>query len=151
MRIAFSERELDVMTVLWDAGPAPVAQVRAGLAERGIAVTHNTVLTMLRILEDKGRVGREAAGRGHVYRALVSREDAGTSALARLTETVFGGSAARLLAHLARDPRLTHDEVRRLRRLLDDRLGAPDPGVSKPSAHAAEPGHEDHSTNGGAA
>lgn len=123
MRIAFSERELDVMTVLWDAGPAPVAQVRAGLAERGIVVTHNTVLTMLRILEEKGRVAREAVGRGHVYRALVSREDAGTSALARLTETVFGGSAARLLAHLARDPRLTPDEVRRLRRLLDDRLG----------------------------
>ena len=97
-----------------DRGPGTVAQVRAGLAARGVAVTHNTVLTMLRILEDKGRVGREPAGRAHVYRALVAREDAGTSALARLTDTVFGGSAARLMAHLARDPRLTRDEVRRL-------------------------------------
>ena len=126
MRIAFSERELDLMAVLWDAGPATVAEVRDGLAARGIRVSHNTVLTILRILEDKGRVAREPAGRGHRYRALVAREAAGESALARLTATVFGGSAARLLTHLAADPRLSGEEVRQLRRLLDERLAAED-------------------------
>jgi predicted transcriptional regulator len=137
MRLSFSERELDVMTVLWDRGPSAVAEVRLGLAARGIGVSHNTVLTILRILEDKGRVAREPAGRAHVYRALVDRDAAGASALARLTDTIFGGSAARLAAHLARDPRLTHDEVRRLRAVLDARLGE---GVD---AGAAGPGPDD--------
>lgn len=124
MRVAFSERELDVMSVLWDSGPATVAEVRDGLAGRDIRVTHNTVLTILRILEEKGRVGREPFGRGHRYRALVARETAGTSALARLRDTIFGGSAARLLTHLAADPHVTADELRRLRAVVDARLGA---------------------------
>ena len=122
MKAVFTRRELDVMTVLWDAGPSTAAEVRDALAERGITLAYNTVLTVLRILEDKGRVSRRPEGRAHRYRALVAREAAGASAVARLVDTVFGGSAERLLTHLVRDPKLDATEIRRLRRVLDERL-----------------------------
>jgi predicted transcriptional regulator len=122
MRTAFTGRELDIMTVLWDAGPSTAAEVRDALEARGITLAYNTVLTILRILEDKGRVSRRSEGRAHRYRALVGREAAGASAVARLVDTVFGGSAERLLTHLVRDPSLDAADIRRLRRLLDERL-----------------------------
>jgi len=119
MRIAFTERELDVMAVLWDAGPSTAAEVREQLSDE---LAYNTVLSMLRILEDKGHVGHTEEGRAHRYFPRVAREVAGTSALARLTEKVFGGSAELLLTHLIRDRSLDEAELRRLRRLLDERI-----------------------------
>jgi len=85
-------------------------------------LAYNTVLSMLRILEDKGYVGHTEEGRAHRYFPRVGREEAGTSALARLTQKVFGGSAELLLTHLMSDRSLDDAELRRLRRLLDERL-----------------------------
>ena len=119
MRISFTDRELDIMSVLWDRGPSTVAEVRARLADD---LAHNTVLTILRILEDKGYVRHEEDGRAHRYHPLVAREAAGESALRRIVDKMFGGSDALLLSHLVRDPKLDRDEIKRLRRMLDQRL-----------------------------
>jgi BlaI family penicillinase repressor len=119
MRIVFTERELDVMAVLWERGPSTAAEVRERLSDD---LAYNTVLSMLRILEDKGYVGHTEEGRAHRYFPRVGREEAGTSALARLTQKVFGGSAELLLTHLMSDRSLDDAELRRLRHLLDERL-----------------------------
>ncbi len=119
MGIAFTDRELDIMAVLWEHGPSTAAEVRARLSDD---LAHNTVLTMLRILEEKGHVGRTEEGRAHRYHPLVKREDAGTSALDRLMDKVFGGSAELMLTHLMRDRKLDQAELRRIRRILDERL-----------------------------
>ncbi|HEX6598209.1 MAG TPA: BlaI/MecI/CopY family transcriptional regulator [Gemmatimonadaceae bacterium] len=119
MRIAFTDRELDVMAVLWDRGPSTAAEVREHLTDE---LAYNTVLSMLRILEDKGYVGHTEEGRAHRYFPRVAREAAGSSALARLTEKIFGGSAELLLTHLVRDRSLDEAELKRLRRLLDERI-----------------------------
>jgi len=116
------------MAVLWESGPSTVSQIRVALSKREINLAHNTVLTILRILEEKGRVGRTLEGRAHRYAALVAREAAGASAITRLLETVFGGSADQLLTHLAHDPRFSPSEIRRLRHLLNERLAKGDPG-----------------------
>lgn len=92
MGVGFTDRELDVMTVLWDLGPATVADVRERLAD---PLAYTTVLTVLRTLEAKGHVAHVEEGRAHRYRALVAREAAGRSALARLLGTIFGGSSYR--------------------------------------------------------
>jgi len=120
--IAFTERELDIMAVLWQHGPSTVAQVRARLED---TVSHNTVATMLTILENKGYVDHAEEGRAFRYRPLVAREDAGRSAFTRLVDTVFGGSAEALLTHFVRDRRLTADELQRIRDVLDERLAEP--------------------------
>jgi len=115
MPVAFTERELDIMAVLWEHGPSTVAEVRAKLNK---APSHNTVATILTILENKGRVAHAEDGRAFRFRALVGREEAGRSAFTRLVDTVFAGSAESLIMHFVRDQRLTKAELERLRALL---------------------------------
>lgn len=119
MKIAFTDRELDVMGVLWDQGSATVAEVRERLADK---LAYTTVLTVLRTLEQKGHVGHAGEGRAHRYRPLVKREAAGRNALRRLVEKVFQGSPELLMTQLVSDERLSDEELRRLRRLLAERL-----------------------------
>ena len=119
MEIQFTDRELDVMDALWDLGSGTVAEVRASLPDE---LAYTTVLTILRILHDKGYVGYEEEGRAHRYHPLVERQAAGRSALRRLTEKLFKGSPEMLLTHLVSDERLDDAELRRLRSLLDQRL-----------------------------
>jgi BlaI family transcriptional regulator, penicillinase repressor len=120
MNIQFTERELDIMNVLWELGPSTAADVRTQLVDD---LAYNTVLTILRILEDKGYVTHEGVGRAHVYRALVPREAAGRSALKRMVRTLFRGKPELLLTQLAEDRDLDEDTIRRMRELLDERLG----------------------------
>jgi len=119
VRIAFTDRELDVMSVLWDIGPATVADVRERIADD---LAYTTVLTVLRTLEQKGYVGHTEDGRAHRYKPLVKREVAGRTALRRLVEKVFDGSPELLLTQLVSDKNLSDEELRRLRKLLADRL-----------------------------
>ena len=119
MDIRFTARELDVMTVLWDRGPSTVAEVRRALDDE---LAYTTVLTVLRILEEKGHVTHTTEGRAHRYQPLVERADAGESALRRLKERLFGGSHELLLTRLVDDEELTEEELRRLRDLLEARL-----------------------------
>ena len=119
MQISFTDRELDVMAVLWEQGPSTVAEVRERLADD---LAYTTVLTILRTLEEKGHVGHEEEGRAYRYHSLVARDEAGTSALRRLVGTVFGGSSELLLTNLVSDRRLDRAELERMRRLLDERL-----------------------------
>jgi len=121
MPVAFTERELDIMAVLWEHGPSTVAEVRAKLNK---APSHNTVATILTILENKGRVAHAEDGRAFRFRALVGREEAGRSAFTRLVDTVFAGSAESLIMHFVRDQRLTKAELERLRALLDKHIAA---------------------------
>ena len=119
MPIAFTDRELDVMSVLWDVGPATVAEVRERIADD---LAYTTVLTVLRTLEQKGYVGHTGEGRAHRYRPLVQRAAAGRSAVRRLVEKVFDGSPELLLTQLVSDKNLSDEELRRLRKLLAERL-----------------------------
>ena len=120
MEIAFTERESDIMAVLWRDGPATVAEVRQRLSDD---LAYNTVLTMLRILEEKGYVGHEAEGRAHRYHALVERDQAAQSAVRRLVGRLFGGSPALLVTELIQERDLPQSELRRLRDLIDEQLG----------------------------
>jgi predicted transcriptional regulator len=80
------------------------------------------VATLLTILEHKGRVDHVEEGRAFRYRPLVAREEAGRSAISRIADTVFGGSAEALLLHFIKERRLTRAELARLRDVLDERL-----------------------------
>ncbi len=118
MEIRFTKRELDIMGVLWTDGPSTVNEVRGALADD---LAHNTVLTMLKVMEGKGYVSRSLEGRAHRYTPEVERDAAGESALGRVTERLFGGSPEQLLLRLV-DSGLDPDQLRRMRDLLDRRL-----------------------------
>ena len=85
-------------------------------------MAYNTVLTVLRRLEDKGYVGHTEEGRAHRYHALVERQQAQESALERLAGKLFGGRPDLLLTHLVSARKLSEAELRRLRALVDDQL-----------------------------
>jgi predicted transcriptional regulator len=119
MRISFTDRELDVMAVLWGRGSATVAEVRERLPDD---LAYTTVLSVLRTLEEKGHVGHREEGKAHRYIPLVERRVAGRSALARLIDTVFKGSPELLLTQLVSDRDLSDDQIKKLRRLIDGRL-----------------------------
>ncbi|HZD03998.1 MAG TPA: BlaI/MecI/CopY family transcriptional regulator, partial [Longimicrobiales bacterium] len=80
--VIFTERELDVMAVLWEHGSATVAEVQERLRDD---LAYTTVLTILRTLEEKGRVGHREEGRAYRYHPLVEKDTAQDSALRRLT------------------------------------------------------------------
>lgn len=120
MRIAFTDRELDVMAVLWARGSGTVAEVRDALADD---FARTTVLTVLRTLEDKGYVRHVAEGKAHRYVPTVEPDLAGRSALSRILDTMFAGSHELLLAQLVSDRNVDKTKLRQLRAILDARLG----------------------------
>ena len=124
MSVAFTERELDLMAVLWDLGPSTAAEVREALAAEGVGLAYNTVLTLLRILEDKGHVDHKEEGRAHRFRAAVKKKEAGASALTRTLDRMFGGSAEALVAQLVQQRGLSKDDLKKLRRVVDEELAS---------------------------
>jgi BlaI family penicillinase repressor len=119
MSLRLSDRELDVMAVLWARGSGTVAEVREALPD---PLAYTTVLTVLRTLEEKGFVGHEEEGKAHRYLPLVARERAGRSALTRMVDKLFDGSPELLLTQLVSDRKLSPQDIRRLRKILDQRL-----------------------------
>lgn len=120
MDISLTDREADLMDVLWEHGPSTVAEVRAQLEDE---LAYTTVLTILRNLESKGYVSHDEEGRAHRYSALVDRDLAQESALRALTHKLFKGSTELLLTRLVGNKKLSPAEIRRIRRLLDDTQG----------------------------
>ena len=117
--VVFTERELDVMAVLWDHGAATVAEVRDRLTDE---LAYTTVLTILRTLEEKGYVGHRAQGRAYRYHPHVQRVEAQVSHLNRLTQKLFSGSTELLLTHLVAERDMSEEELERLKALLNHRL-----------------------------
>jgi predicted transcriptional regulator len=112
-----TEAELRLMEVLWTLGRATVAEVTAALPPPPLA--YNSVLTTMRILERKGYVEHEEAGRAFVYRPLVARDDAAHSAVGHLLSRFFDNNAGSLALRLIASERPTKDELRRLKALID--------------------------------
>lgn len=118
--IYFPPRELAVMSVLWRLGSANVSEVRDAL-EEGLAYT--SVLSALQTLEEKGFVRHESEGRAYRYFPTVEAERAGGSALARVRDAIFNGSAERMFAQMVADKKLSRKELERMRQLIAERLG----------------------------
>ena len=116
MDIYLTDREAEVMDVLWKHGASLVAEVRDRLPEE---FAYTTVLTVLRTLEVKGYVDHKAEGRGHRYFAKVQQKAARRSALRHITQKFFDGSRELLLTHLVSEKKLSAEEIQRMRELLD--------------------------------
>ena len=110
-----------IMNVLWDESPAAVKQVQ----ERLTAVkpmAYNTVLTIMRILRDKGFVVSKREGRSDLYRPVVTREDMGRRSLGEVIDSFFSGSAEALVSQLLDGQALSDEELAAIRAELDKTL-----------------------------
>jgi predicted transcriptional regulator len=115
--VQFTDRELDLMSVLWSLGSGTVAEVREQLADEP---GYTSVLKILQVLEAKGHVRHEEEGRAYRYFPTVAPEDAGRSALGRVVDKIFHGSAELTLARLVEERPISRGELERMRRILDE-------------------------------
>src|SRR5439155_5309436 len=107
--------ELEIMKVLWTAGPAGVQAVRDALAPRR-KLAYTTVQTMLNVLWRKGRVRRALKDRAYVYHPVLTRRRALREAVGDMVDRLFGGSAESLVVSLVESRQLTPEALARLTR-----------------------------------
>jgi predicted transcriptional regulator len=112
-----TEAELRLMDVLWQKGQATVAEVTAALPPPPIA--YNSVLTTMRILEQKGYVDHAESGRAFVYHPLVEREAAAQNAVGHVLSRFFDNSAGELALRLIEKEKPSQDELARLKALIE--------------------------------
>lgn len=113
-----TEVELELMDVLWDKGPATVAEIVEALPQARLA--YSSVLTMMRILEQKGYVAHEKEGRAFVYRPLVDRQQAQKTVIGYLLKRFFNNSPELLVVNLLDHEEVGPKEVKRLKRMIED-------------------------------
>ena len=113
------------MSILWDQGSATVGEVKARMSD---PLAYTTVLSLMRTVEEKGYVRHEEEGRAYRYYPLVDWRSAGRGELRRLLLKVFKGSPELLLVQLVSDRSLDEGQLRRIRDLVDRRLGVGEEG-----------------------
>ena len=107
------------MKVVWKLDSATVRDVYENLrAHRAIAYT--TVMTMMKILEEKGYLKKLRAERAYVYRPTKPRHQVLGAMVRDFVDRVFDGAAGGLLVHLAKDRRLSKDERTTIRRIIEE-------------------------------
>ena len=112
-------QELAIMKVIWRLGNVTVRDVYEDLrAERTIAYT--TVMTMMRILEDKGYLKKTSADRAFVYSPVKPRQQVVGAMVRDFVDRVFDGASGSLLVHLAKDNRLTAKQREAIEKLVKD-------------------------------
>ena len=116
-----TQLETTIMAVLWDEAPVTVRQVQHRL-EAHKPLAYNTVLTVMRILRDKGFLSSERQGRTDLYQPMVSRRQMGLKSLRDVMEVFFAGSARTLVSQLLDSGQVSEDEIRLIRREVDQRL-----------------------------
>ena len=114
--VHLTQRELDIMSVLWELGEATATEVRDRIDP---SLAYTSISSMIRTLEIKGYVAhRRGEGKTHVYYPKIEAEAAGETALGRVLEKIYGGSPIKLLAHLVEQRKLSEAELTRMRDLL---------------------------------
>ena len=110
--------ETQIMNALWKLSKASVREVQEQLKNEK-AMAYNTVLTMMRILRDKGFVESQRKGRTDIYRPVLSRKQIGRSYLDEMLQTFFSGSASALVSQLLESKKMNPDEVTAIRELIN--------------------------------
>jgi len=109
--------ELEIMHVVWGMEQATVRDVYETLRERR-KVAYTSVMTVLKILEQKGHLKKKQENRAYVYRPARPRAQVVQSMVRDFVDRVFQGAAKPLLVHLVEDARLSPQDVAEIRRLL---------------------------------
>jgi len=112
--------ELQILNVLWERGPSTVREVREALPVEP-KPAYTTVLTMMRLMQEKGYLTRSEAARAHVYQARLREQPVKRGLLRGLVTNAFRGSAEAVLVRLLEDEKLSREELARVRELIEAR------------------------------
>jgi BlaI family transcriptional regulator, penicillinase repressor len=112
-------QELAIMKVVWSMKRATVRQVYETLREKR-TIAYTTVMTMMKILEDKGYLKKALVERAHVYQPVKPRQQVIGAMVRDFLDRVFDGAPDRLLVHLAKDGGLTDKQKRIVNQLIEE-------------------------------
>jgi len=118
-----TEAELRLMKILWRRGESAVNDLVAAMPD-GEPLAYNSILTTIRILEQKGYVDHRQEGRAFIYRPVVAEEEASRSEVKRILSRFFGNSREQLLLSLLGDGEISQEEMERLKAAIE--AAAPD-------------------------
>lgn len=112
--------ELQILNVLWERGPSTVRETLEALPVEP-KPAYTTVLTMMRLMHEKGYLTRRERGRAHVYHARLRERRVKQNLLRSLVDTAFRGSAEALLVRLIEDEKLSARELERIKKLIESK------------------------------
>jgi len=118
MEIKPTESELEILQVIWKHGHCTVRDVHEELAKNKDA-GYTTTLKLMQIMHDKGLVARDTTAKTHLYKALVTREQAQQTALDKIISTIFKGSTSDLVIQALGHHRASKDEIDAIKNYLD--------------------------------
>jgi len=118
-----TEAELRLMKILWHRGESAVTDLVAAMPN-GESLAYNSVLTTIRILEQKGYVNHRQEGRAFIYRPLIAEHKASRTEVKHILSRFFGNSREQLLLSLLGDGEISHEELDRLKAAIN--AAAPD-------------------------
>ena len=116
-KATLTDQELEIMKVVWDLDQSTVRDVYEKLLEhRRIAYT--TVMTMMKILEDKGHLKKTQEDRAYLYRPSQPKQAVIGGMVREFVNRVFNGSAEPLLMHLAAEEKISDADLAEMTRLV---------------------------------
>jgi BlaI family penicillinase repressor len=113
-----TESELEILQVIWKRGECSVRDVHEELAKNKDA-GYTTTLKLMQIMHEKGLVERDTNAKTHLYKALITREQAQQGALDKILSTVFKGSTSELVIQALGQHRASKDEIDAIKNFLD--------------------------------
>lgn len=115
--ITLTQAELRLMRVLWDRGESTVADMVSATADEG-PLAYTSVLTTIRVLENKGYVAHRQDGRAFLYTSSIGEQEASRSEVRHVLQRFFGNSRERLLLSLLGDQEISPEELKRLKEAI---------------------------------
>ena len=114
-----TQAEMQIMNTLWSLSEATVRQVQENLKSKK-KPAYNTVLTLMRILRDKGIVASHREGKTDIYHPLVTRKQVGRNYLDEMLQVFFSGSASALVSQLLESKEVDREELAEIRKMLEN-------------------------------
>ena len=118
METKVTESELEILQVIWKKGQCTVRDVHEELSKNKDA-GYTTTLKLMQIMHDKGLVERDTTAKTHLYKAVITREQAQQTALDKIISTVFKGSTADLVIQALGHHRASKDEIDAIKSYLN--------------------------------
>ena len=118
-KIEPTKSELEILQVLWEHGPSTVRFVNDKLNEQKRAVQYTSTLKLMQIMVDKGILLRDETNMKHVYSPAMEEQKTKGFLLERFVDTMYNGSASKLLMQLLGNKKTSKKELQEIRDLLN--------------------------------
>jgi predicted transcriptional regulator len=116
-----TDSELEILQILWQKGSCTVREVNEILNQsREGEVGYTTTLKIMQIMHEKGLIGRDESAKTHIYSAVAKEEDTQKQLLNRFMDSVFKGSAMKMVMQALGNQKTTPEELAEIKKLIEE-------------------------------